>query len=33
MRRQQMLEQITSMIHGTPEEAAGLLRKWIKSEA
>jgi flagellar M-ring protein FliF len=33
MRRQQMLEQITSMIQNTPEDAAGLLRKWIKSEA
>lgn len=33
MRRQQMLEQITQMINGTPEEASGLLRKWIKSEA
>jgi flagellar M-ring protein FliF len=33
MRRQQMLEQITSMVQSTPEEAAGLLRKWIKSES
>jgi flagellar biosynthesis/type III secretory pathway M-ring protein FliF/YscJ len=33
MRRQQMLEQITSMVHEAPEEAAGLMRKWIKSES
>lgn len=33
MRRQQMLEQITSMINNTPEEAASVLRRWIKSEA
>ena len=32
MRRQQMLEQITSMVGDSPEEAAGLLRRWIKSE-
>jgi flagellar biosynthesis/type III secretory pathway M-ring protein FliF/YscJ len=33
MRRQQMLDQITSMIDNSPEEASGLLRRWIKSEA
>jgi hypothetical protein len=33
MRRQQMLDQIQQMISNTPEDAAGLMRKWIKSEA
>jgi flagellar biosynthesis/type III secretory pathway M-ring protein FliF/YscJ len=33
IRRQQMLEQITDTIANSPEEAAGLLRRWIKSEA
>ncbi len=33
MRRQQMLDQIRSMISETPEEASSLLRRWVKSEA
>lgn len=33
IRQQQMIEQITDMIKGTPEDAAGLLRRWIKAEA
>ena len=33
LRRQQMLSQITDMVTETPDEAAGLLRRWIKSEA
>jgi flagellar biosynthesis/type III secretory pathway M-ring protein FliF/YscJ len=33
MRRQQMLDQIRSMISETPEEASNLLRRWVKSEA
>lgn len=33
IRRQQMLSQITDMVNETPDEAAGLLRRWIKSEA
>jgi flagellar biosynthesis/type III secretory pathway M-ring protein FliF/YscJ len=33
IRRQQMLDQIADMVNKTPDEAAGLLRRWIKSEA
>jgi flagellar M-ring protein FliF len=33
IRRQQMLDQIADMVNNTPDEAAGLLRRWIKSEA
>lgn len=33
IRRQQMLEQITDMVTSTPEDAANLLRRWMKSEA
>lgn len=33
IRRQQMLEQITDMVSNTPDEAANLLRRWMKSEA
>src|SRR6185503_10650828 len=32
IRRQQMLDQITEMVSNTPEEAANLLRRWMKSE-
>jgi flagellar biosynthesis/type III secretory pathway M-ring protein FliF/YscJ len=32
LRRQQMLDQITEMVATTPDEAAGLLRRWIRSE-
>lgn len=33
IRRQQMLEQITDMVTNTPDDAASLLRRWMKSEA
>lgn len=33
IRRQQMLDQITDMVSNAPDEAAGLLRRWMKSEA
>jgi flagellar M-ring protein FliF len=32
VRRQQMLEQINELATDTPQEAAGLLRKWLKDE-
>jgi flagellar biosynthesis/type III secretory pathway M-ring protein FliF/YscJ len=32
IRRQQMLEQITDMVTNTPDDAASLLRRWMKSE-
>ena len=32
IRRQQMLEQITDMVNSTPDDAANLLRRWMKSE-
>jgi flagellar M-ring protein FliF len=33
IRRSQMLDQITDMITKTPDDAANLLRRWIKAEA
>jgi flagellar M-ring protein FliF len=33
IRRRQMLDQITDMIDKTPEEAANLMRRWMKSES
>lgn len=33
IRRTQMLDQITEMVMNTPEDAAGLMRRWMKSDA
>jgi len=33
IRRQQMLDQISDMVTSSPDEAAGLMRRWMKSEA
>ncbi|MCZ6543681.1 MAG: hypothetical protein O6768_08455 [Planctomycetota bacterium] len=33
LRRQQMLDQISDMVNKNPDEAAGLLRRWIRVEA
>ena len=33
IRRTQMLDQITDMVNNTPEDAAALLRRWMRSEA
>jgi len=33
IRRSQMLEQITDMIKSTPDEAAMLMRRWMRADA
>jgi flagellar biosynthesis/type III secretory pathway M-ring protein FliF/YscJ len=33
IRRTQMLDQITEMVQNSPEDAAGLMRRWMRSEA
>ncbi len=33
VRRQQMLDQITEMVSAAPDDAAGLFRRWMKTEA
>ncbi len=33
LRRQPMLDQISDMVNKNPDEAAGLLRRWIRVEA